>query len=235
MVQRWMSFGLTLALCVMLLFSNALALEQGYTVFYGDREKPAVALTVDDCYDSQRVEAILDLCEKHGVSVTFFVIGSALKDEDAALWARALDLGCEIGNHTWSHPKLPSLDARRIQQQLNRTQERLDQVLGFHYPMQVMRPPYGSLAQNPKHKSDGWVVNAIARAGYLHAVRWDVSQTDPEKAAKDVENGSILLYHTNAQDIRCLEQLIPVLAQSYACVTVSELLGLDAPVYEPAP
>lgn len=98
--------------------------------------------------------------------------------------------------------------------------------------MQVMRPPYGSLAQNPHHKSDGWVVNAIAKAGYLHAVRWDVSQTDPDQAMKDVENGSILLYHANAKDVRCLEQLIPALQENYACVTVSELLGLETPAFE---
>ena len=80
--------------------------------------------------------------------------------------------------------------------------------------------------------SDGWVVNAIAEAGYLHAVRWDVSQTDPEKAVKDVQNGSILLYHANTKDVRCLEKLIPALLTDYTCVTVSELLALPAPAYE---
>ncbi|MBP3541349.1 MAG: hypothetical protein J6K72_06000, partial [Clostridia bacterium] len=59
-------------------------------------------------------------------------------------------------------------------------------------------------------------------------VKWDVSQTDASKAIKDVQNGSILLFHARAKDIRCLRVLIPqLLEQGYKCVTISELLGLD--------
>lgn len=226
---------LCLLLCLLCLPPRAQGVEQGYTVFSGDRDQARIALTVDDCYDSENVAEILDLCEEHGVPVTFFVVGSALRSEDQALWRRALDLGCEIGNHTWSHPRLPELNSRDIKKQLRRTQERLDEVLGFPYPMQVMRPPYGSLSEDPHKKSDIWVVEAIEEAGYLHAVRWDVSQTDPEKARKDVENGSILLYHANAKDVRCLRELIPALLADYDCVTVSQLLDLTPPVYSPAP
>ena len=37
--------------------------------------------------------------------------------------------------------------------------------------------------------------DAIESVGYLHIVQWDVSQTDAKKAIKDVDNGSILLFH----------------------------------------
>lgn len=222
---------LCLALCLLTLSGDASAVEQGYTVFHGDRQQARIALTVDDCYNGQQVGEILDLCQRYGVPVTFFVIGSALRMDDQDLWLRALELGCEIGNHTWSHVRLPELNSRDIKRQLSRTQEKLDKVLGFHYPMQMMRPPYGTLSRDPHKKSDIWVVEAIEEAGYLHAVRWDVSQTDPEQAAGDVENGSILLYHANPKDVRCLEKLIPVLLEQYECVTVSELLGLTPPAY----
>ena len=206
----------------------ALAVEQGFTVFHGSREKPRIALTVDDCYDAENVAAILELCRETRTPVTFFVIGQALKTKDAALWRSVAASGCEIGNHTWSHARLPSLNSRDIKRQLTKTQERLNEVLGFPYEMRVMRPPYGALSENPKNKSDIWVVEAIEAAGYVHAVRWDVSQTNPDKAIRDVENGSILLYHANKKDIRCLTQLIPALkAAGYQCVTVSELLGVD--------
>ena len=121
---------------------------------------------------------------------------------------------------------MPDLSRDGIISQLTRTQTRLDEVLGWHYAMQVMRPPYGRLSADPSHKSDLWVVEAIEDAGYVHAVRWDVSQTDPDKALRDVQCGSILLYHTNARDIRCLTRLIPDLVEAgYECVTVSELLS----------
>ena len=138
-----------------------------------------------------------------------------------------LDAGCEIGNHTWSHLMLPGRPHSTIVKQLTNTQSRLDEVLGYHYPMQVMRPPYGSLAVTPGRLSDHDVVDAVRAAGYQHAIKWDVSQTDPALAIEDVQNGSILLYHTNHKDIECLKVLIPqLLEQGYQPVTVSELLGL---------
>lgn len=61
-------------------------------------------------------------------------------------------------------------------------------------------------------------------------MRWDVSQTDPAKALRQVQSGSILLYHANAKDVRCLRTLIPALQEAgYTLCTVSELLGLDVP------
>lgn len=204
----------------------AKAVEAGYTVFHGDREQHRVALTVDDCYNIDHVQAVIDLCREYNVPVTFFVIGKALKVKDREVWQSALDAGCEIGNHTFSHARLPDLNRDGIISQLTRTQSRLDEVLGWHYAMQVMRPPYGRLSADPSHKSDLWVVEAIEDAGYVHAVRWDVSQTDPSKALRDVQCGSILLYHANPKDIRCLTRLIPNLVEAgYECVTVSELLS----------
>ena len=204
----------------------AKAVEAGYTVFHGDREQHRVALTVDDCYNIDHVQAVIDLCREYNVPVTFFVIGKALKVKDREVWQSALDAGCEIGNHTFSHARLPDLNRDGIISQLTRTQSRLDEVLGWHYAMQVMRPPYGRLSADPSHKSDLWVVEAIEDAGYVHAVRWDVSQTDPDKALRDVQCGSILLYHANARDILCLTRLIPDLVEAgYECVTVSELLS----------
>lgn len=205
------------------------AVEAGYTVFHGDRERPRVAITVDDCYNASHVAEVLDLCEEFHIPVTFFIIGNAVKAKDADVWQRAIDLGCEIGNHTWSHTQLPNLSRSQIISQLQLTEARLDEVLGWHYEMQVMRPPLGKLSTNPKHKSDLWVVEAIETAGYKHAVRWDVSQTDPDQAIRDVKYGSILLYHANPKDIRCLEQLIPALLEAgYIPVTVSDLLEPDS-------
>lgn len=216
---------------ILFFIPSAKAVKAGFTVFNGDRTKPTIAITVDDCYSSDNVAKILDVCQQYDVPITFFVIGKALKLEDGALWQRALALGCEIGNHTWGHPRLPDLNAEQIKQSLSRTQEKLDKLLGHSYVMQVMRPPYGSLSKDPNRKSDLWVVEAIEEAGYLHAVKWDVDQTDPDEAMEDVQSGSILLYHANPEDVRCLEKLIPaLLEQGYGCVTVSELLALPTPV-----
>ena len=196
---------------------------------------PQIALSVDDCYSREHVTEILDLCEEYNIPVTFFVVGKALKTADQDLWQRALDLGCEIGNHTWAHSSLPTLNREKVKKTLTRTQEQLDKVLGYHYPMQLMRPPYGNLSSKKGKKSDMWVVESIYKAGYAHAVRWDVDTTDAKKALKNTQNGSILLFHANAKDVRCLTKLIPnLLDKGFECLTLSTLLGLEDPVPEEA-
>ena len=117
-------------------------------------------------------------------------------------------------------------DSQNIRNLLLRNQERLDEVLGFHYPMQVMRPPFGELYD--ADTGVGYVLKAIESAGYNHAVLWDVSQTNPDKCIHDVQNGSILLFHTLIDDLRCLQKLLPELkARGYEFVTVSEMLGME--------
>lgn len=67
----------------------------------------------------------------------------------------------------------------------------------------------------------------MGKARFLAVVRRDVSQTDAKKAFDRVQNGSILLYHANLDDLICLEEVIPRLRnEGYEMVTVSELLGL---------
>lgn len=204
-----------------ILQSKSLALAQdSINIRHGNRNLPRIALTIDDCYDRQYILEAIELCEEYHVAMTFFPIGNALKFADGSLWQRALDAGCEIGNHTWGHKKLTELNTREIHYQLLRTQQKIDEMLGYHYPMQVMRPPYGNASKK---------VNQVVEAlGYNYVVRWDVSQTNADKALKSVENGSILLYHARSKDIQCLRSLIPkLLSKGYQCVTVSELMGLS--------
>lgn len=234
-IYRVLSLCTVIILCLSMLPLGALAAEKSIDVYHGDRSKPRIAITVDDCYDEKHIQAVIDLCVEFDVPVTFFVIGKALKYDHQQLWQDAIDAGCEIGNHTWGHVRLPTLNSRQIKAQLRNTQEKLDGLLGYHYPMQVMRPPFGTLSLDSGKTSRSKVLTAIEEAGYLRVIRWDVSQTDPAKAIKDVKNGSILLYHTNGKDVRCLATLIPqLLEQGYECVTVSELLNLP-PIELPPP
>ena len=209
---------LCLLFCLML--TTTASAESDFTVRHGDRECPRIAITIDDCYDTDQVLAAVALCEQYDVKMTFFVIGKALKHADTGVWQAVLDAGCEIGNHSWGHTDLTRLSTHQIKFQMLRTQQKLDEILGYHYPMQVLRPPQG--------KTNNAVADAIADIGYLAVARWDVSQTNATQALKDTQNGSILLYHARAKDIRCLTTLIPSLqAQGSECVTVSELLGLQ--------
>lgn len=216
---------IALALCMIMLCGEAMAVEAGFTVRHGDRNVKRICITVDDCKDTQMLREIFDLGQEMGIPMTFFTLGYVLMDEDQALWREIAESACEIGNHCYWHTSLATVDSWGVRNLLLRNQERLDQVLGYHYPMQVMRPPFGELYD--KDTKVGYVLSAIESAGYNHAVLWDVSQTNPAKCIHDVQNGSILLFHTLIEDLRCLRELLPQLQeQGYEFVTVSEMLGM---------
>ncbi len=215
--RKWAASAMAL---LMALCAARFACAQCVSVRNGSREERRVALTVDDCYSAVHVREILDLCDQYGIKVTFFVLGNALKTEDAALWRGAVEAGHEIGSHAYKHKTLTKLSAAEVASQLERTQQRVDELLEEHYPLRILRPPYGS--------TNYGLEITVGKAGYLAIVRWDVSQTNADEAFKRVQNGSILLYHANRKDVDCLEALIPMLLkEGYECVTVSELLGLD--------
>ena len=205
----------------MLMLASSANADAAKVVRNGSRDEKKVAITMDDCYNRIHIASAVALCQQYGVPITFFPIGKALKYADRPLWQSALNAGCEIGNHTWGHKTLTYLSVGEIRFQMLQIQEKVDAMLGYHYPMQVMRPPAG--------KTNSKVLQAIGKTGHSYAVKWDVSQTDLKRIQKEIQNGSILLFHGRQKDIKCLEQLIPwLLEQDYECVTVSELLEMES-------
>ncbi len=218
-----------LLLSLLLLVGSASAAELGFTVRAGDRSIKRICSTVDDCYDVAVLEKILNLSKELEVPITFFVVGGAMMEADREIWRAVAESSCEIGSHTMWHDSLPSLTHSAIVRDLKKVEERVDQVLGYHYPVQVIRPPYGRTRIGGE--SNMPVVRALREAGYNHAVLWDVSQTDPVQCMRDVKNGSILLFHTLEKDYECLKTILPQLKEKgYDFVTVSEMLGMEPPV-----
>jgi len=211
---------------LLLLPTFAGAVEPGFIVYHGSREEKRIAITVDDCYNLDCLADMVAMAKEFDIPLTFFVLGNMLHPEDRALWQSVVDAGHEIGNHSDDHPHLASLQPRAAMLQLSRTQGALDAALGYHYPMEMMRPPYGSV-----QRANGTSISdLVEKSGYTRIVLWDVSQTNPDLAIHAVKPGSILLYHTNPKDYNCLRQLIPALKEKgYSFATVSELLGFPLP------
>jgi peptidoglycan/xylan/chitin deacetylase (PgdA/CDA1 family) len=189
----------------------------------GDPKVPRIAITVDDCFDIDILIRMLDLFEQESACVTIFPIGSRIRPEDRDVWRRVLADGHEIGNHSQGHRNFNNLTRRQIYDELTRAQSRLDDALGYAYPMTLMRPPYGSF--NAEH-----TLSYIRAAGYDKVIFWSVSQTNPEAAMDAIRAGSVCLFHTNARDLRCLAEIIPQLKEKgFELVTVSELFGFAEP------
>ena len=220
-----------LILCMVLLAGSAFAAPpDSYVVFHGDREVKKVAITVDDGWEIEKVRLIHDLSVEYDFPITWFMVGTLIKPEDKELWDEIIAHGSEIGNHTWKHSRLLKFSLENGRVQVCKTQERIDEVLGYHYPLRLLRPPYGEFKNKEKN-----FLPVFKQYGVERVILWDVSQTDPYQAIKDVQNGSILLYHTRQADYECLQVLVPMLlAEGYQLVTVSELLELE-PLELPVP
>lgn len=213
-----------LVLMMLLSILPVVAEDLPFVVRNGDREKKQVAITIDDCFNIEMTQRAYELSMEYNVPITFFVLGINLDAQDKDLWCAIAESQNEIGNHTYGHISLSTLTSRQIYTQLTKCQEAMDATLGYHYPMQVFRPPYGHLNRDGKKH----VNQAVQDVGYDHGILWDISQTNFEKCYPLVKNGSILLFHTIAKDLKCLEQLIPkLLEDGYELVTVSEMLGKD--------
>ena len=97
------------------------------------------AITFDDG-PSRNTSRLLDMLSGYGIHATFFLLGknAALRP---ALVQRIVAEGHEVGNHSWSHPKLRALNKEQQLEELTRT-DTLLRELGAR--PRYIRPPYGA-------------------------------------------------------------------------------------------
>ncbi len=212
-------------LCALCLFIPAAQADE-FVICRGDREQKRIAITMDDCFDMSRARDALALCKEYGVTMTFFPLGDTLKEEDAEFWQEVIDAGCEIGSHTNHHNSFSEMQDITIVAVILNFQQKLDELLGYHYQVRSLRPPYGHYTD--PDGSGRRIRSLVKLAGYDHIVLWNVQTNDPTEALRKTGNGSILLYHARKPDVDCLTELIPALIEKgFELVTVRELLGFE--------
>ncbi len=177
-----------------------------------------VALTYDDG-PSSYTSVILDILEQsHGVA-TFFVLGQQVPAH-ASILKRAYDMGCEIGNHTYSHQILTKVGISSIQSQITSTNNAVRDVTGVS-PV-VMRPPGGNY--------NGTVASTVGMPLILWSIDtldWKTRNAAATQAAvlNHVKDGDIILMHDlYGPTAEASKVIIPELInRGYQLVTVSEL------------
>lgn len=135
-----------------------------------------VALTFDAGAASEPAASILDTLHERGITVTFFLTGR-WAEENPDLVRRIAAEGHEIGNHTYSHPRLPELEDEAIHEEIVRT-EAIVQGLTGHTTRPYLRPPYGA--------RDSRVLDRLGAEGYL-CIYWTLDSLDSVDPPKTVE------------------------------------------------
>ena len=185
------------------------------------------ALTFDDGPSPYTPALVRELRRAHA-RATFFDVGSRV-----GLWpvaARASARVGEIGNHTWSHARLPGLAPAAARTELVEAETAITRATGTA-PV-LFRPPYDEATPQ---------IDLLARELGLLDVRWSadsgdsVAGTSPREvlraALRALRPGAIILLHDPHPTTPALAHRVLVAAarRGLATVTVSELLARQPP------
>ena len=170
---------------------------------------PVIYLTFDDGPSLTHTERILSVLSRHHAKATFFVEGRSAR-RYPQLIAAELAAGDSVGNHTWTHPHLPTLSAAAIRVQLLSTQHYL-RTLGA--PAQCFRPPFGETNK---------VVHQVEADLGIHEYLWTTETKDwtHASAVRDLQRadaglhpGAIIVFHDgrgsgSAQTVAAVDQFL---------------------------
>lgn len=184
------------------------------------KTRPMVALTYDDG-PGERTTELLDCLEQYGAHATFFMQGVNLEtyaEQNAP--KRMLEIGCELGNHSYSHLNMVEQSLDTVQSQFSRVDALLKESTGQEST--VVRYPYGSYNQD--------VLNTINKPSFM----WDIDTLDWQThdanntyqvVMNNVSDGDIILMHDiHTESIDASLKLIPALIDAgYKLVTLSEM------------
>lgn len=181
---------------------------------------PVVALTFDDGPNSYYTPQVLDVLYEQQVPATFFLIGQKFEGNELLIKEIAAS-GHEIGNHTFSHPDLTTLNSRQIHQEFLQTEEELKKILP-DYSIRYIRPPYGRYSEQVEKTSD------------LPLVLWTIDSgdwKDPDaqkiytEVIDNIQDENIIVFHdNNIETVQALKEIIAELkSRNFQFVTVSQL------------
>jgi peptidoglycan/xylan/chitin deacetylase (PgdA/CDA1 family) len=202
----------------------------GPNLWRGPGDKRQVALTFDDG-PSETTLQVLDLLDHYCVPATFFQCGrNVLRLPGVA--REVHERGHEIGNHTFSHPRLAGCSQTRIREEIATTQQVISDAAGVE--PRLFRAPYGLR----------WFgLRQVLHEYGLLGVMWTVIGYDWEWEAQEIadyvtsqaSNGAIFCLHDGDRTaarvdrrntVRAIAGIIPKLQRAgYAFVTAGDMAG----------
>lgn len=195
-------------------------------IYSVDRDDKKIAISFDAAYGDEFTDDILDILDKYKVKSTFFLVGFWI-DKFPHRVEEIHKRGHEIGNHSSTHPNMPTLSREKMIDELMETHEKVMEISGAK-PF-LFRPPYGDY--------NDLLIKTAKELNY-YVIQWDIDSLDWKElgvepvidtVVKNTSSGSIILFHNNAKYIK---EYLPVVIQrlqekGFEIVPVSELIYKD--------
>jgi peptidoglycan/xylan/chitin deacetylase (PgdA/CDA1 family) len=192
--------------------------------YRGPAEHRRVALTFDDGPTSGRTDRVLSVLESRKAPATFFIIGERALRCPGLLQAMHQQ-GCELANHSFSHPRLARLPLADVQRELAQTDAIIQEITGREAP--YFRPPRGEISLR--------LLWHLFRLGRLPLILWSACSgreftKTPDEVVADLRGsrlrpGDIILLHDdNPRMSEALPAVLDLLAErDLEPVTLREL------------
>jgi peptidoglycan/xylan/chitin deacetylase (PgdA/CDA1 family) len=199
------------------------AMDSALFINRGPVENNQVALTFDDGPHRKITPRLLDELKKHGVHATFFMIGRHIA-EQPELARRVLAEGHDIGNHTYTHPRLSTLPNDKADEEIRQTVEIIASVL--NHATRWFRPPFGLLRSDQRLLPEKYGMKSVI--GDIDTNDWSLPPEDRILAKiAEATSGSIIICHDFSVPTadclgRALEELV---LRGLQPVTLSNLFG----------
>lgn len=165
---------------------------------------------------------MLDILEKHGVVGSFFLWGNKITPENTKVIRRAFEMGCDIQNHSWTHPAMADLSIEEMKEEFQKCDDAIFEITGKR--PEFFRPPYISVSDK---MYEAIPLPFICGCG--------CNDWEPDKDAdfrynkmmEETRNGTIYLLHVmeeNTATLEAVDRIIPELkAQGYEFVDLPTL------------
>lgn len=193
-----------------------------------------IAVTIDcGAGSAWNAERWLDLLDKYNAKATFFVTGywaNISRDVLDEILAR----GHEIGNHTWTHQRIPQMKVGALREELDSTNQVVIEETGGYTPV-LFRAPYGSW--------DSRMVSLLNYWGYT-VVQWTVDSCDSfegirtstvykNSVSDKIVPGAIVLFHNDSEHFSIMDDVFNHYANvlGLEMVRVSDLMPDDGNWY----
>lgn len=104
-------------------------------------EEKLIAFTFDDGPHKTYTNRVLDILEENNATATFFLVGYNIEKNIETI-KRAVDMGCEIANHSKDHKNLMKITPGEITEQVNDPNELVKSLAGVD--VKLFRAPGGN-------------------------------------------------------------------------------------------